>query len=65
MRLTNLIRTINSSIAASTMVHVHPPHHLARIPSFYVSSIGSRHPKKVIIDTDAGVDDAIALILAL
>jgi hypothetical protein len=47
------------------MVHVHPPHHLARIPSFYVSSIGSRHPKKVIIDTDAGVDDAIALILAL
>jgi len=48
------------------MVSFPPLHRLTKIPSFHISSIRhSTPPKKVIIDTDAGVDDAIALILSL
>lgn len=49
------------------MVNRHVPHHhLAKLPSFLLSPRRSSVPKKkVILDTDAGVDDAVAIIVAL
>ena len=41
-------------------------HHLSKLPSFLLSPRQSPVPKKkIIIDTDAGVDDAVAIIVAL